>query len=168
MTDFLHSVPIQAPANKVFAAIATQDGNQGWWTHDTVLDPRVGGAAKFGFDHRAMVFRMRIEELVPEKPLVMRCSGDHPEWSGTALERSLAPPEDGGTVLHFTHRDWKAPTATLPTGRVGSQLRRGFRPLPVRNPRLTSRIAPSSSARPKGPPADRCPRCARAVSACGC
>jgi uncharacterized protein YndB with AHSA1/START domain len=50
MTDFVHNVPIQSPANKVFAAIATQDGNQGWWTHDTVLDPRVGEAAEFGFD----------------------------------------------------------------------------------------------------------------------
>ena len=110
MTDFVHNVLIQAPAKKVFAAIATQAGNQGWWTHDTVLDPRAGGSAEFGFDHRGMVFRMRIEELVPEKRLVMICSGDHPEWNGTKLEWNLTPGEGGGTLLRFTHRNWNAPT----------------------------------------------------------
>jgi len=110
MTDFVHNVSIDAPATKVFAAIATQAGNQGWWTHDTVLDPKVGGRAEFGFDHRGMVFRMHIDELVADQRLVMSCAGDHPEWSGTKLEWTLAPGEAGGTVLSFTHRGWKAPT----------------------------------------------------------
>jgi uncharacterized protein YndB with AHSA1/START domain len=110
MTDFVHIVPIKASAKKVFAAIATQLGNQGWWTHDTVLDPRVGGTAEFGFDRRGAVFHMRIDELVPERRLVMSCSGEHPEWNGTTLEWTLIPDGDEGISLHFTHRNWMVPT----------------------------------------------------------
>ena len=54
MTDLNHSVPINTSPTKVFAAIATQTGNQGWWTKDTVMDPKIGGKAEFGFEKRGV------------------------------------------------------------------------------------------------------------------
>jgi uncharacterized protein YndB with AHSA1/START domain len=105
MTDFIHNVPIDASPDKVYAAIATQAGMQGWWTHDTVMTPKLGGKAEFGFGKRSMVFRMSIDEFKPNQSLRMSCSGDNPEWAGTTLQWRVAP-SPTGSVLHFEHRGW--------------------------------------------------------------
>jgi uncharacterized protein YndB with AHSA1/START domain len=109
MTDLFHSVPISAEPAKVFASIATQAGMQGWWTRDTTMMAFVGGTAEFGFDKRGMVFRMVIDELTVNRSLRFKCSGDHPEWAGTTLEWKIEPTA-AGSVLHFVHRGWRAPT----------------------------------------------------------
>jgi uncharacterized protein YndB with AHSA1/START domain len=107
--DLHHSVPIDAPASKVYEAIATQEGLRGWWTADSVADSRIGGKAEFGFDGRAMVFRMTIEALEPGRKVRWKCGGDHPEWRGTSLDWEIS--ETGGSsVLSFTHRGWKEMT----------------------------------------------------------
>ena len=69
MAEIKHQIPIQAPPEKVYAAIATQAGLRGWWTADTTADDKVGGKAEFGFDRRGMVFRMNIEKLDPAREL---------------------------------------------------------------------------------------------------
>ena len=63
MADLSHQVPIDAPAAKVYAAIATQNGMRNWWTADTQMEETTGGKAEFGFDKRGMVFRMDIKAL---------------------------------------------------------------------------------------------------------
>jgi uncharacterized protein YndB with AHSA1/START domain len=63
MVTLHHFVPIKAAPEKVFAAIATQNGNRGWWTSDSVVENKAGGKAEFGFDKRQMVFRVTIEKL---------------------------------------------------------------------------------------------------------
>jgi uncharacterized protein YndB with AHSA1/START domain len=103
MTDLFHSIPVSAAPEKVYAAVATEAGMQGWWTRDTVLKPSVGGKAEFGFDKRGMVF------LKANRTVRMSCSGDHPEWAGTTLEWTIEPSADG-SLLRFTHRGWKGPT----------------------------------------------------------
>src|ERR1700687_5207715 len=95
MSTLYHSVPVDAPPEKVFAAVATQAGMQGWWTKDTKMTPKVGGKGEFGFANRGMVCRMTIEELVPNKSIKMSCSGDHPDWTGTTLEWVVTPGEEG-------------------------------------------------------------------------
>jgi len=107
--DLHHSVPIAAAPPTVYAALATQSGMQGWWTRDTVMDARAGGAAQFGFDRRGMVFRMTILDLSPGRSLRMRCAGEQPEWAGTTLEWNIDPTPEG-SVLHFVHRDWREMT----------------------------------------------------------
>jgi uncharacterized protein YndB with AHSA1/START domain len=109
MPDLHHSVPINAPPEKVYAAVATQAGMQGWWTRDTVMDARTGGKAEFGFEKRGMTFRMTIDELVPNTRVRMSCAGDQPEWAGTTQEWRIEP-SPGGSVLHFTHRGWREVT----------------------------------------------------------
>jgi uncharacterized protein YndB with AHSA1/START domain len=109
MTDFVHSVPIQASPERVFAAFGTEAGMKGWWTGDTTMTPKVGGNAEFGFDERQMVFRMRVDEISPGKTVRLSCTGDHPEWAGTTLEWRVDAAADG-SVLHFTHRGWRGVT----------------------------------------------------------
>jgi uncharacterized protein YndB with AHSA1/START domain len=108
MADIFHQIPINASPDKVYAALATQKGLAGWWTADTTADEKVGGKAEFGFENRGMMFRMRIDELVPGKRVVWSCYGDQPEWNGTTLTWTIAP-ENGATVLRFNRR-WKAQT----------------------------------------------------------
>ncbi len=106
MPDLMHQIPIEAPPDKVYAALATQDGLRGWWTADTVAGSRVGGRAEFGFDRRSVVFRMTIEELEPGQRVVWSCHGDHDEWRGTRLTWEMLP-QGGNTLLKFTHAGWR-------------------------------------------------------------
>jgi uncharacterized protein YndB with AHSA1/START domain len=106
MAEIRHLIPIEAPPEKVYAALATQSGLRGWWTADSVVDDKAGGTAEFGFEKRAMVFRMTIEALDPGKRVVWRCHGDNPEWDGTTLTWSIEP-ADGGSRLRFTQSGWR-------------------------------------------------------------
>jgi uncharacterized protein YndB with AHSA1/START domain len=109
MPDLHHQIPVDALPEKVYGAIATQEGMRGWWTADTQMDEKPGGKAEFGFDTRQTVFRMKIEKLEPGKRVVMSCHGDHPEWAGTTLTWAVAS-ENGATMLRFTHSGWKSAT----------------------------------------------------------
>jgi uncharacterized protein YndB with AHSA1/START domain len=109
MVTLHHLVPIKAAPDKVFAAIATQAGNRGWWTADSTVEKKPGGKAEFGFDKRQNVFRMTIDKLEPNKTLVMSCHGDQPEWVGTTLEWTVEPAPEG-SVLTFNHRGWREVT----------------------------------------------------------
>jgi uncharacterized protein YndB with AHSA1/START domain len=106
MPDLLHEIFVDAPAEKVYLALATQSGLSGWWTADTVMEARVGGSAQFGFDRRATVFRMIVEELVPSKRVVWSCQGDVDEWKDTRLTWELSPKERG-SVVQFRHANWR-------------------------------------------------------------
>ncbi|MGH2397045.1 MAG: SRPBCC family protein [bacterium] len=106
MPFLLHQIAIEAPPERVYAALATQKGLRSWWTVDTTVETRVGGSARFGFDKRSTVFRMTIEELIPPKRVVWSCHGDHKEWNGTKLIWDVAP-DDSGSVLRFRHANWR-------------------------------------------------------------
>src|SRR6266851_10230889 len=49
MAEIRHQIAIEAPPEKVYAALATQAGLRSWWTADTVADHKTGGKAEFGF-----------------------------------------------------------------------------------------------------------------------
>lgn len=104
MPDLLHFILINASPSEVYRAIATQQGMQGWWTRDTVIEPKHGSKAEFGFVKRAVVFRMIIDALDPDKLVRIICSGEQPEWEGTTLEWKIVAAADG-SALHFSHRD---------------------------------------------------------------
>ena len=110
MTELRHQIDIAAEPEKVYAALTTEVGLRGWWTADSKTDQKVGGKAEFGFDKRAIVFRMKIEKLEPGKSVVWSCHGDQPEWNGTKLTWTLE--KDGKeTIVRFNHGGWKAATA---------------------------------------------------------
>ena len=106
MPDLLHHIPIDAPAEKVYAALATETGLRGWWTADTLAEESVGGRAQFGFNKRSVTFRMTIEELTPPTRVVWSCHGDPAEWHGTRLSWEISP-QGQGSVLRFRHANWR-------------------------------------------------------------
>jgi len=109
MAELKHQIGIKSSPEKVYAALTTQAGLRRWWTADATTEERIGGKAEFGFDKRATVFRMKIENLNPGKEVLWSCHGDNPEWSGTKLTWSISG-EKGMSVLRFTHSGWKAAT----------------------------------------------------------
>jgi uncharacterized protein YndB with AHSA1/START domain len=109
MAELKHQIPIEASPDKIYAALTTQAGLRSWWTADTKAEEKVGGSAEFGFDKRAIVFRMKIEKLEPGRSVVWSCHGDLPEWNGTTLTWDLEK-NHSGTTVRFTHAGWNAVT----------------------------------------------------------
>jgi uncharacterized protein YndB with AHSA1/START domain len=109
MFEIRHLVLIEAPPEKVYAALATSGGLSSWWTADSRADAKAGGTAEFGFDKKSVVFRMSIEKLDPGREVVWTCRGDNPEWVGTTLSWRIEP-DDGGSRLRFAQSGWKAMT----------------------------------------------------------
>ncbi len=110
MAEMHHEVPINAPPERVYEALTTQEGLSSWWTADTVIEPIVGGRAEFGFVNRTTVFRMRIDELEPDVRVVWTCLGDPDEWEATKLIWDIRSGGDASSV-RFTHADWREVTS---------------------------------------------------------
>lgn len=115
MYDMLHEITIAASAARVFAALTTSEGLRCWWTGDSTAVPRVGSEAVFGFGNRAVVFRMRVEELRPARRVAWTCLGEHEEWTGTRLAFDLTATADGGVDVHFCHSAWRSRAGAYPT-----------------------------------------------------
>jgi len=107
MADMLHQIEVQAPPDKVYEALTTQGGLRGWWTADSVAEPRVGSVAEFGFYNRANLFQMRIDELQPSRRVVWTCLGRPDEWKGTSVVWELTP-KDSGTDVRFAQSGWRS------------------------------------------------------------
>ena len=108
MADMIHKIDLAVTPAKVFQALATQEGLQGWWTGDTEASPQIGSIATFGFGNRSTVFRLRIDELAPGKKVAWTCLGDHPEWERTRLTFALEESASKGTTLVFRHDGWRS------------------------------------------------------------
>jgi len=108
MSDILHWIRVDAPPQRVYDAVTTQDGLSSWWTADVEAKPVEGSTAVFGFNDRAVVFRMRVDELSPPELVRWTCLGDFDEWAGTRLEFRIRPHDDGGSEVTFTHSGWKS------------------------------------------------------------
>lgn len=96
MSEIRHLISMEAPPEKVYAAVATSAGLVSWWTADSNADNTVGGNATFGSDNKSVIFRMTIEKLDPPALVIWRCHGDNPEWVGTTLSWEIEP-ADGGS-----------------------------------------------------------------------
>jgi uncharacterized protein YndB with AHSA1/START domain len=107
MADILHHLEIAAPPAKVYQAVANETGLKAWWTPDAKAEPRVGAVAEFGFYSRAVVFRMRIAELEPDRRVIWDCLGELDEWAGTRLVWDITPHPKGST-LRFAHGGWRS------------------------------------------------------------
>jgi uncharacterized protein YndB with AHSA1/START domain len=110
MAEMHHQIQIDASPEKVYEAISTRKGLQGWWTGDSVAEPHVGSVAEFGFYDRQVLFRMRIDELQPGKRVVWTCIGDYDEWKDTRLTWEISQKE-GASILNFVHGNWRSTTS---------------------------------------------------------
>lgn len=107
-----HRIGIAAPAEAVYAALATLEGLAGWWTRSTSGSCAPGGRIEFRFlspagEHLGSA-TMQVAALEPDRRVQWRCIDGPPEWIGTDLSFDLQP-QDGLVVLRFAHRNWREP-----------------------------------------------------------
>ena len=108
-TDLIHRIGIEAPAEKIYRAITTEEGIKGWWTTDVKMDSQAGGKAVFGFEKHSIVFKMIIEELKPPSLVRWKCQENSSlDWIGTTQEFCLESQADGEVLLKFCHGGWKS------------------------------------------------------------
>ncbi len=114
MADILHRITIDAAPDRVFDGLTVSEGLQSWWTQDSNATPEIGSVAVFKFLQGTIVFRMRVEELVPGKRVTWLCLGDPKAWEETQLTWDLESTESGGTDLRFAHRGWDSTEGEYP------------------------------------------------------
>jgi uncharacterized protein YndB with AHSA1/START domain len=122
MSELWHEVWIAAPTERVFDALTTKAGLDGWWGPVVAAEARVGYVVDF--DHGLGEYlRMEIVDLVPNQRVTWKCVSDFDdptnpasEWSGQTLRFDLAPRADVAilgdtqsvTVLTFRNDGWPA------------------------------------------------------------
>jgi uncharacterized protein YndB with AHSA1/START domain len=112
--DILHQLTITAPREQVYAALTQAPLLARWWTTDVAAQACVGAIAEFGFTQRAMVIRLRIDELVPGQRVRWTCVGGIDEWIGTEIAFFLVE-RGAATVLSFAHRGWTSSSSVFAT-----------------------------------------------------
>jgi uncharacterized protein YndB with AHSA1/START domain len=125
----VHSVTIEAAANKIYEAISTGEGLASFWTRDSHAEPKVGSIAHFGFGGPSLEFK--VDELKPGRLVRWSSQGGFPEWVGTTVVWEITPAEKGGSEVKFTHAGWPAevPQADLASvnytwGRIVGRLKK--------------------------------------------
>lgn len=102
MPDILHRVGVNAPPEKVFAALSTLEGVRGWWVSTAKGSAGAGDTIDFGFCD------MRVESARPPALVRWRCVRGPEEWMGTEVSFQLEW-KDGQTFVLFKHSGWKEP-----------------------------------------------------------
>ena len=106
MAEFFHLVGIEAPPERVFAALTEEAGLAGWWTRDTTVNGDGTGNSAVG---DTIVFRfgnhsdeMEIVELEPNRRVAWKVLGGTEDWVGSVISFELTE-EAGGTMVFFRH-----------------------------------------------------------------
>ncbi len=107
MAEIRHNVAIKATAEKIYNAVTTQEGIEGWWCKHTTARPELGFMNIFIFGE----FRneMKVTVLEPNKKVEWKCIASINEWVDTTISFELEA-KAGKTLLRFTHGNWKAVT----------------------------------------------------------
>ncbi len=106
MPDILHSFLIDAPPERVWPALTSNEGVGGWWSiGHTQLDGDPGSLGAFLFRSRAVSIRIQVTALQPHdhvgwRPIEANAPGG---WTGTTISFDLRS-EGDGTRLDFAHR----------------------------------------------------------------
>lgn len=100
----LHNITIDAPVEKVFQAVSTEEGFKGWWARDTIVE---GDDYIFSFSSKQYVSKFRLVKKAEDRLIRMDAyEGMTDQWADSYLLFELVE-NDGKTVLTFTHGNWK-------------------------------------------------------------
>lgn len=105
MAEIDHELKIGAPPDRVFRALTTAEGIRSWKTPDVEGTGAVGSEWRFGFAGRPE-FRWRVVASEPDRRVLWECTRGPGDSAGTTLEFTLAPTEDGRTLLACKHAGW--------------------------------------------------------------
>lgn len=105
MPEIEHEIRIAAAPERVFAALTTVDGVKGWHTPTVAGDGEVGGEWVFTFaDHPE--FGWEVVTSTSPSEVVWRCTRGPGDSVGTTATFTLAPTDDGRTLLEHVHSGW--------------------------------------------------------------
>ncbi len=108
MADIRHMMLVDAPPERVYAAITRQEGLAAWWTAQAKATPVVGSTADFKFGDRYYT-AMRIKALEPPRRVEWDCTAGDDEWVGTTVVFNLEKKGDQ-TLVRFVHGGWRSET----------------------------------------------------------
>lgn len=108
MPDIQHSLLIHSNKEKVYNAIATQEGVHNWWTVQAKIRSEIGGKAEFRFGEEYLII-VEITELVPHVKVGWKCQEGDKQWVGTNFSFELDE-QNGNTTLCFGHLNWESQT----------------------------------------------------------
>ena len=116
MPDIIHRIGVKATPEAVFNTLSTLEGLAGWWTSDTVGDPRPGGVLTFSFMTPSgdllgrMVFS--VDAISQVSAVRWTCLEGPPDWVGTSVTFDLSV-HDGQTIVLFGHRGWSEASESM-------------------------------------------------------
>jgi uncharacterized protein YndB with AHSA1/START domain len=107
MADILHDFPIFAPPERVFEAISTPAGLDGWWTKRSAGEPVPETTYALGFGP-GYDWEAAVRSAVPGETIEWEFTTADADWLGTRVGFHLTP-RDGFTQVRFHHRGWPEP-----------------------------------------------------------
>ncbi len=107
MVDILHQVGIEASPDAVYKALTETSGLRRWWSEHSEIQPEVGSLAQVSFYNKAVVFELRVNELIPNSKIEWTVQGGPPDWANTRITWTLSE-NQGQTMLHLAHRGFES------------------------------------------------------------
>jgi uncharacterized protein YndB with AHSA1/START domain len=107
VADIKHRVGIQAPAERVYEAVATREGLASWWTTTVEGQSELGSELRFFFGQNKPGAVMKVMAQEPGR-VAWKCVQGPDEWLGTDVIFDLKA-SDGETVVLFSHNGWREP-----------------------------------------------------------
>jgi uncharacterized protein YndB with AHSA1/START domain len=111
MNSIKEKLMVRGSTAKVFEALTTPAGYNGWWSKDCQIAQKAGDESKLKFNKEGTVvsMRFRLDATEPGRSVRWTCVGhDMDSWIGTTLAWTLAP-DDDATELTLEHGGWKGP-----------------------------------------------------------
>lgn len=105
MANIYHQVLIDAPAEKIYEAVITQEGLSKWWIKDCMAEPEVGHVNIFRRPN-GVTNKMRVKELNKNEFVQWECLNEADGWSGTELMFEISSKGDL-SCLDFKHCHYK-------------------------------------------------------------
>lgn len=106
--DIVHQIEIISPPAKVYEAITTSKGIQGWWAQNSDIATRPGNQHTMNFvkEGNAVVMKFRVDDMQANQKVSWTCTENgNPAWVGTTIQFDLAK-NNGNTQLKFSHLGW--------------------------------------------------------------
>ena len=104
MADIFQDFPIKATPARVFEAVSTPSGLDGWWTKRSSGKAAEGEEYQLWFGPR-YDWRARVARSVPGALFELEIVRADDDWQGTRVRFHLEPREDA-TWVQFAHTGW--------------------------------------------------------------
>lgn len=102
MQVITHAITIDAPRSKVYDAITTTDGLEGWYAQHVEGTPQAGGELTFSFDKHEGPFTWKVTKA-DQDSVRWECVAGPGDAAGTVATFRLADRPDGRTAVDFDH-----------------------------------------------------------------